>query len=252
MKNKFTYQILVDNKPHSSGVFYEHGLAIWLEVFGYKVLFDTGASELIVKNSRHLEVPLESCDMVILSHGHYDHTGGFGYLDHIIPQDCKIYAHPDIRITRYSRHKDGSIHEIGMPESSRMVLKKRSNHVVWCEGHTEIIPGLWLTGPVLRETPYENTGGDFWLDPGCTEHDLIEDDLSLVIDDMELHLFAGCAHSGIVNVLNHVIKMFPQKKIGSVVGGLHLKNSTAERRNKTMHFLDACGINRIEMLHCSN
>ena len=92
--------VLVDDEA-GEGLLPEHGLSLWIETGGKHILFDTGQGNALVENARRLGVPLEETDIVVLSHGHYDHSGGLANVLTIAPR-AKILLHPGATIARYS------------------------------------------------------------------------------------------------------------------------------------------------------
>jgi 7,8-dihydropterin-6-yl-methyl-4-(beta-D-ribofuranosyl)aminobenzene 5'-phosphate synthase len=76
MINRLTITIVVDNKSEKTNLLSEHGLSFWIEADEHRILFDTGQSNILSENARQLGIDLSTADALVLSHGHYDHTGG--------------------------------------------------------------------------------------------------------------------------------------------------------------------------------
>lgn len=115
MSDSITVTILVENTAFGPGTRGEHGLAFWIEAGSRRVLFDTGPGpDVLVHNAEYLGIDLGSTDAVVLSHGHYDHTGG---LMEVLGRAGKnpLFLHPGALIRRYSQKKDGTVREIGAP-----------------------------------------------------------------------------------------------------------------------------------------
>jgi 7,8-dihydropterin-6-yl-methyl-4-(beta-D-ribofuranosyl)aminobenzene 5'-phosphate synthase len=146
-------------------------LAFWIEVESEgdanskRVLFDTGQTpEVLLHNAELLGIDLSSADVVVLSHGHYDHTGG---LREVLRQagEVPLFLHPGSLAQRFSRQKDGSVQEIGMPPPlDQGFLGAHASSLVWTDQSVRVTDGLRVTGSVPRATDYEDTGGDFYLD----------------------------------------------------------------------------------------
>lgn len=252
MGASLSYSILIDNAAHAPGLEAEHGLSIWIDTGSARILFDTGQSGASLRNARTLGIDVASADCLVLSHGHYDHTGGLAALDPVLPPEIPIHAHPGIFPPRYSRHADGTIHEIGLPDTARAVLDRRKNHVQPVTAPAEIAPGVWLSGPVPRMSGFEDTGGDFWLDAGCTVPDPVADDLSLWVEREEgLWIFLGCAHAGAVNIVRHIMAMARRNTVYAVIGGMHLRHALPGRLEKTAAFFRELAPTVFLPCHCS-
>src|SRR5665648_658871 len=91
---------LIENLVYKQGLVAEHGLAIYLETENRKILFDTGQTGLFLQNAQKLGVDIEDIDTLILSHGHYDHTGGlYPFLEK--NSKAKVYAKSSIFTPKY-------------------------------------------------------------------------------------------------------------------------------------------------------
>ena len=244
--------ILVDNTAVAPSLLTEHGLSVWIDVGDRHILWDTGQSDRLVHNARAMGIDLGRADAVALSHGHYDHTGGLAAVLGTAP-NAKVYLHPNAVEARYSLKKDGR-RFIGMPQNGRRRLteKKAVDAVVYVNQRTEIFGGMTLTGPVPRRTAYEDTGGHFYNDPACTVVDDIADDQSLYFECSEgLVIVLGCAHSGVVNILDAVSEWTASDKIYAVIGGMHLVNADADRMERTIKAFQRYSIQKIAPLHCT-
>jgi 7,8-dihydropterin-6-yl-methyl-4-(beta-D-ribofuranosyl)aminobenzene 5'-phosphate synthase len=76
MNRSVRVRVLVENRAVSDQYGCEHGLSLWVEAFGKRILFDVGQSDLCLKNASILGVDIASADHIVLSHGHHDHSGG--------------------------------------------------------------------------------------------------------------------------------------------------------------------------------
>ena len=150
--------LLVD-KQDNSELQSEFGLALLLEDENCTFLFDTGAESALLNNAARLNIPPEKFRKVILSHGHYDHTGGLAQLAPEV-----IYCGKNVAQNHYSYHSADDIHNITMPENARAVLN--ASNVVYVEKFTEIAPGWLLSGPIPRISN-EDCGGKFFHNHAC-------------------------------------------------------------------------------------
>lgn len=238
---------LVDNAFPRPSLAAEHGLAILVERGEHVVLFDTGASDALVRNAGTLGVDLSRVSAIALSHGHYDHTGGLAALLGVVPKEVPIRVHPGALVRRYSVRPGGEPREIGFrggTEARRRVLSS--------EGAVGLAPGLVLTGYVPRVNGFEDAGGPFYLDPEGKEPDIIPDDQALVVmTDAGNILVSGCAHAGIINTLGHAATVTGDDRFLAVVGGMHLKSASPERIARTIRALEESGVERIGPAHCT-
>ena len=219
----------------------EFGLSLLLRTASGEYLFDTGAGTALEPNLRQLNRSASSIRQVILSHGHYDHTGGLASL-----QPEKIWCCPGIMEGHYSLHDDRTVHDISMPEKNCAVLKKAA--IGWIGNFQPIAPDLFLTGPIPRHSG-EDCGGLFFHDENCTVPDDIPEEQSLLSADGIL--ITGCCHAGIINTIDHCRKHHPEIAIRAVVGGLHLRHADAERLERTAKCFRANRIEELYLMHCS-
>ncbi len=253
MKTLFpTLRILVDNTPGQSGLEAEHGLSFVIEAAGKKILFDSGMNTALENNSRQLGVDLRRIDAFVLSHGHYDHTGAADFVLQENPE-VALYAHPGIFGQRYSLHPGQPAKEISMPAEERLVVANLpDSHLHWIKQPTEIFPGVWLTGPIPRTHPLEDTGGPFFVDPVGQLPDPITDDMAMWIETPKgLLVICGCCHSGLINTLNYIVECSGESRIWSIIGGLHLKTASPERLAATTDALREFNPEFMVPCHCT-
>ncbi|MBN2712815.1 MAG: MBL fold metallo-hydrolase [Planctomycetes bacterium] len=241
---------LIENTTRKPSLHTEHGLSMFIEADDTRVLFDTGSGSAFIENSEMLGFDLSSIDHVVLSHGHYDHAGGLSALLEKTGA-FRLYAHPEAFTPKFSK-RDGVMEKAGF-DVSREELEAKTDGVVLGSSPLAINSDISTTGAVRRYTDFEDTESHFFKEvDGQMVRDHIDDDLSLVIDTAKgLVVVTGCAHSGTVNILDHVADNFGGRNIYALVGGLHLCKAPYSRIAKTIYAVRKHDIQRICLAHCT-
>ncbi len=236
-------KVLIENTTDSDLQF-EHGLSLYIEYKDKKILLDTGSTDAFAENAKQMGVDLAAVDMSFLSHGHYDHSGGYGAFIRE-NKSATVYA-MEKAMERYASTSGGAMHEIGVPEKVKEVLRDR---LVTIDKVTQIADGITL---VPHSTPaaelrqigertglYQESKG--WhkeckfadvcevvaLDGGVDGRWLPDDfahEMSLVLEtEKGLVIFNSCSHGSLQNIIQEVKAALPGKKIYAYIGGLHMK-----------------------------
>jgi 7,8-dihydropterin-6-yl-methyl-4-(beta-D-ribofuranosyl)aminobenzene 5'-phosphate synthase len=249
--NSVEITILAENTARGRGLLGEHGLAYWVETPQRRILFDTGQGLALEPNAAACDKRLDEVDAVVLSHGHYDHAGGLQAVLRLAPR-AAVYLHPDALKRHYSGRPDTGTRAVDEPFLYGGGLERHAGPVIHTSSPTEVADGLWVTGQVPRETAYEDTGGDFRLDPDGRVPDPIHDDQSLFFHGADGPvLILGCAHAGVVNTMRHVARLTGANRLHAVIGGMHLLHASPQRIETTIAVFRELDVRLIAPCHCT-
>lgn len=241
---------LIDNSPGLPHLFNEHGLSIWIQTPTHNLLFDAGPNHHTSDNASSLGIDLASAHAIVLSHGHYDHTAGLAHLLAASPI-APVFFHPAALSPRFSRKQNGSLREIGMPPDVAQNLRL-SPSVSLVSHPSEILPGLFASGPIPRLNNFEDTGGQFFLDPAGRIVDPIDDDQALYFQSPRgLVILLGCAHAGLINTIQHIRTLANNQPLHAVLGGMHLRSASPHRIAATLQALQNHNPNVLAPAHCT-
>jgi 7,8-dihydropterin-6-yl-methyl-4-(beta-D-ribofuranosyl)aminobenzene 5'-phosphate synthase len=230
----------------------ERGLSILVEIAGLKILFDTGQSISASHNADLLGVDLSKIDKIVLSHGHYDHTGGLRQILRRIKREVEIIAHPDIWQVKYATRQGEEEKYIGIP-FHRQTLESLGAHFKESKKPVRITDDIITSGEIPMVTDYEEIEPYLVVkEKDGFKPDELRDDQALIIKTKAgLVVILGCAHRGIINTLYHARKLTGVKKIYMVLGGCHLMDATEERVWLTIAALKELGVQRLGLSHCT-
>lgn len=241
--------ILVDNCSPSD-LIAEHGLAIHIESDGRQILFDTGQGGALAHNSRSLGVALDRIDAIVLSHGHYDHTGGLAGV--LQSRGVDLYCHPAVTQPRYAI-RNGEAKPIHISSAAmRAIAKLPEERLNWVSAPRMLSAAIGITGTIPRKTGFEDAGGPFYLDPEGHRSDPLDDDMALFIRTPSgVVVCTGCCHAGLVNTLNLVRHLTANAPVLAVIGGLHLLNAGSRRLEETITALRSLSPRMVVPCHCT-
>jgi 7,8-dihydropterin-6-yl-methyl-4-(beta-D-ribofuranosyl)aminobenzene 5'-phosphate synthase len=221
----------------------EHGLSILVET-GKRILFDTGSTGVFIRNAALLGIDLSMVDLIVLSHGHWDHANG---LNELVRRGIKkpLVVHPEAFI---DRHKATGEYN-GVPYTKEEMEKRFD--VVLSRGPYKITDHVYFLGEIPRVNGFEAQRTDFfYLRNQEMIDDFIIDDSALAIKNQNgLSVISGCSHAGICNIVEYAKKVTDESKIRAVIGGFHLIGDAAQLE-RTVDYFAKQRVEHIYPMHC--
>ena len=224
----------------------EPALSFYLEEGDRKILFDTGYSDVFLRNAEKLGIDLSALTAVVISHGHNDHTGGLRYLlNETDLSGVKLIAHPGVfRRRRYEGLEIGA-------ELTAEECREHGLEVIETTEPYRLSEKLIYLGEIPRTVSFEGkTPIGRVLEKGKWRADFIRDDSALCYEGEEgSFVITGCSHSGICNILSYALKLSGKEKASGIIGGFHLLKQD-EVLEETAAFLSGHVSKDLYPCHC--
>ncbi|MBP2642705.1 MAG: metal dependent hydrolase [Firmicutes bacterium] len=212
-------KMLIDNKGISSSFKTEHGLSMYFEVSGVKILFDTGKSGDFIDNAEKMDVNIKDIDIVIISHAHIDHSGGLiRFLE--INKKAVVYAHSKVTEDYYIDliYKKNISMPLKVFEKYKTRICFVNNDLLKVSHNIYLVSNftnIYSLGKFSKNLLVKRQGNYY--------KDSFDHELAMVIDNNEkLIIISACSHNGIDNMIETIIKHFPNKSVQTIIGGFHL------------------------------
>ncbi len=228
----------------------EHGISFYIEKDGHKLLFDTGQSGTFLENAEQLQIDLSDLEYVILSHGHYDHSGGLRSLINIADKFELILGEGFFN-EKYG-YKNGSYEFLGNNFNRKFLQEKSISYKFVNNDLNEILPGIYVITnfPRIHKDEVVNTRFKLLKD-GKFISDPFNDEVLVAMDTPEgLVILLGCSHPGMKNMLDATRNLL-KKPIYAVLGGTHLVEANDGSLDISMDYLNKGEMKVIGVSHCT-
>jgi len=234
---------LIDNYVEKASLYAEHGLSIFIDTGIVKILFDTGQSDNLIHNAEVLGIDLKDIDFVVLSHGHYDHTGGlYPFLQ--LNKKAKVICKKEIFIPKFNRNDKF----IGLKYDDDL-LEDRIDYI---EVITEIADNIFIMPEIPISHPIDTHFNNLRVRKGeRLVEDEMEDELFIVIKHTDkINILTACSHRGISNICKTATDFF-YLPINLILGGFHLKECLWEQYHFVVDYLNRIHPSLIGTCHCT-
>lgn len=244
---------LIENEPDDKNeLLNEHGLSLYVEFDGKKFVFDTGQTGKFLSNAEKINIKIDALDYVIISHGHYDHSGGVKSLFNIVNRSAKMYVGKEFFHFKYKKLNNGTYKYNGNSFKEEDVIRLGMSITKIDDDVTYLTEKIIIFKNFKRRTEFEyinknlvkKVDGEYSIDE-------FNDELALgLITSKGLVVLVGCSHVGIINILNTILEKV-KVPLHSVIGGTHLVGAEKNRIDKTIETFKAMKLKEIAISHCT-
>ncbi|SFR86426.1 MBL fold metallo-hydrolase [Anaeromicropila populeti] len=244
---------LIEDRPDENNeMVCEHGLSLYIEAGDKKILFDTGQTGAFIQNADKLNKDLAAVDYVMISHGHYDHSGGFRKLAETVPSISNLIVGAEFFELKYKTIGENQYKFVGTSFGEEYLEEQHISRLKIEEEIFSLSEDIMLFHKFEKHTKYETLKDKFYIkSEEVFFPDLFLDEVVMGIKtDKGLVVIAGCSHVGIVNILKTIEKR-TNMPIYAVIGGTHLIDADAARINQTINDFKDMNIQVVAVSHCT-
>lgn len=248
--------VLVDNNTLIDRYFLaEPGLSFLIEDKGMSVLFDTGYSDIFIKNAQKMGKDLSRLDFIVLSHSHLDHTWGMEPMIRYLAE-LEIEDRPFLRpaLVAHPESLTGASAE-GFREFGALMSKERlEKHfdLQLSRSPLALNKNLIFLGEIPRTTDFEGTL-TFGRKDGSDRDDTVIEDSALICKTSKgLVIVTGCSHAGICNIIDYAKEVGKDSRILDIIGGFHLQNPLKRQLEGTVSYFKRLGPAGVHACHCTD
>ena len=228
----------------------EHGISFYIEKDGHRLLFDTGQSDAFLRNAMQMRIDLSDLEYVVISHGHYDHSGGFRHI--ASPSSSfRLRVGRGFFDEKYALRK-GAYDFLGNNFDETFLTENRISWAYSTRKVEEILPGVFILSCFSRFHDDEKVNSRFLIrKDDMFVQDNFDDEILLAVETSRgLAVLLGCSHPGMRNMLDTVKKRLG-KPIYAVLGGTHLVESKGGSLDRSLEYLDDPETCIVGVSHCT-
>lgn len=243
--------VLKDNVAARPGLLPGHGLALLVEAAGARVLFDTGPDESVVHNAGALGLSLRPLDAIVLSHGHFDHSGGLAAVL-AASGPVPVIAQAGVFDSTFSGVEPTSLRHIGMP-LAREGYEALGAQFDLSERPVPLGPLLTTSGRLAALPLCHEQRQGLWRQSGAAvQPDDFRDECALLAALGGCRVvMTGCAHLGGSSIVRHARGVVPGLCPTVLLGGLHLGAATEEHVAQLAREAEELGVTALLPCHCT-